>query len=338
MPCHLHHGQELEYRTWRVFAEADKAAAPDDDDHDDVELSKQLKTGTKKSHRAAEQVHFIRNFIKGKIDKQLYKHMVVFLWHVYSALEDELRKNHTNSVYSKLHFPKELERTQTLEQDLEYYLGPEWRQSKEVKNSPSPCTKDYVDRIRKVGKEQPELLVAHAYTRYLGDLSGGQILAKVAKKAMQLPADGKGTAFYQFEHVPNARAFKNHYRMRLDATEVSPSMADLLVAEANLAFVLNMRVFEELDVMAGDASQVRSLQEVLATLEMPVRENEKCPFASLGAKAGFSAHNTSTTQPAVAQGECPFPFILLHDPVKGLKNPKAWLLALLVLVFAILYR
>jgi hypothetical protein len=40
-------------------------------------------------------------------------------------------------------------------------------------------------------------------------------------------------------------------RSRLDQTEVDPALADQIVAEANLAFVLNMRVFEELDVLGG---------------------------------------------------------------------------------------
>lgn len=42
---------------------------------------------------------------------------------------------------------------------------------------PSPCTLEYMNRIRAVGRDAPELLVAHAYTRYLGDLSGGQVCA-----------------------------------------------------------------------------------------------------------------------------------------------------------------
>jgi heme oxygenase len=54
--------------------------------------------GTKKSHRAAENVQFVRNFIKGKVDRELYKHMLLSLWHTYTALEDELRKNEDNPM------------------------------------------------------------------------------------------------------------------------------------------------------------------------------------------------------------------------------------------------
>ena len=56
-----------------------------------------------------------------------------------------------------------------------------------------------------------------------------------------------------------------------------------------------MLVFEELDVMAGDIDHVRPLNDVLATLDMPVRANDKCPFASLG---GVNPH-----APAVGQDE-----------------------------------
>ena len=95
---------ELEYRTWSVFQ---LNAGPQDDDNNDnndndinILLSKNLKQGTKKSHRAAENVHFVKNFIKGKIDKEVYKQMVLSLWHVYTALEDELRKNATNPIFA----------------------------------------------------------------------------------------------------------------------------------------------------------------------------------------------------------------------------------------------
>ena len=43
-----------------------------------------------------------------------------------------------------------------------------------------------VERIHTVAQESPELLVGHHYTRYLGDLSGGQILKNIAQKAMNM--------------------------------------------------------------------------------------------------------------------------------------------------------
>ena len=154
----------------------------------------------------------------------------------------------------------------------------------------------------------------------------------------QLTTAHPGTAFYRFEHIASASDFKRRYRALLDQTNVDTGLADLIVAEANLAFVMNMRVFEELDVLAGDAVAVRPLGDVLATLEMPVEENKKCPFAALGgtnphakARPAVAPATVDREAPAAAAGQCPFPFILLHDPVAGFKDPKTWLAIVAIL-------
>ena len=53
-------------------------------------------------------------------------------------------------------------------------------------------TQIYVNRIHGVSRSQPELLIGHACTRYMGDLSVGQILKKIVQSAMQL-VDYRGT-------------------------------------------------------------------------------------------------------------------------------------------------
>ncbi|MFQ3679565.1 MAG: biliverdin-producing heme oxygenase, partial [Pseudanabaenaceae cyanobacterium] len=103
----------------------------------------------------------------------------------------------------------------------------------------------YVQRIEEVAEHQPELLVAHAYTRYMGDLSGGQILKKIAKQAMGLQ-DG-GTAFYEFDTIRNHGEFKKRYRQALDTVPVNAATADAIVNEANHSFHLNMEMFRELE-------------------------------------------------------------------------------------------
>mmetsp|Transcript_28414 Transcript_28414/g.74651 ORF Transcript_28414/g.74651 Transcript_28414/m.74651 type:complete len:489 (-) Transcript_28414:76-1542(-) len=346
---------ELEYRTWSIFEnltdeeECDppvgskKSVRTADDappavPTDGRRLSADLKVGTKKSHRAAENVQFVRNFLRGRVDRTLYKHLLLSLYHVYQALEDELRKNADHPIYSQIHFAAELERESSLEADLEFFLGEGWRDDEDVRAGPSECAQEYIDRIRAVGGEAPELLVAHAYTRYLGDLSGGQVLKRVAIKAMGLPDGGLGTAFYDFEAVPDAKAFKEAYRQRLDDTAVDVRTADRIVAEANLAFVLNMRVFEELDVLGCDADRVRPLAEVLATLEMPVVKEQKCPFAVRGGPNPHAGTATTAEPGAVvptAQGGmgCPItavPRAMLNPTVW--RHPVTWLLLAVVAV------
>ena len=127
------------------------------------------------------------------------------------------------------------------EQDLSYYYGANWREQIKL----SPAGEAYVQRIRELSEQEPELLVAHSYTRYLGDLSGGQILKGIAQTAMNLE-DG-GTAFYEFADISDEKAFKNKYRQTLDELPLDDSTGDRIVDEANDAFGMNMKMFQELE-------------------------------------------------------------------------------------------
>lgn len=204
-------------------------------------LATKLREGTKKSHTMAENVGFIKCFLKGTVEKNSYRNLVANLYFVYSAIEEEMEKHKGHPVLSHIYYP-ELNRKDSLEQDLAYYYGPTWKE--EV--APSPAGKEYVRRIREVSASEPELLVAQSYTRYLGDLSGGQILKKIAQTAMGL-SDGKGTAFYEFPDISDEKAFKNEYRQALNDLPVDEAMGDRIVDEANDAFAMNMNMFKELE-------------------------------------------------------------------------------------------
>lgn len=106
----------------------------------------------------------------------------------------------------------------------------------------SAGTKPYVDRIHEVGEKDPVLLVAHSYTRYMGDLSGGQILKKVAQRALKLPSTGEGLNFYQFEGIHSHKGFKQLYRSRMNELELDAETKDRIVEESNQAFGFNMMV------------------------------------------------------------------------------------------------
>ena len=206
-----------------------------------VNLSTMLREGTKKSHTMAENVGFVKCFLKGVVEKKSYRRLVTSLYFVYSAMEEEIERLKDHPVISKVYYP-ELNRKQSLEEDLRFYYGANWRD--EIKNS--PAGKAYVERIREVAQTEPELLVAHCYTRYLGDLSGGQILKKISQRAMNL-TDGEGTAFYEFDQIPDEKAFKNEYRQAMDELPIDMATAEKIVDEANAAFGRNMELFEELE-------------------------------------------------------------------------------------------
>jgi len=206
-----------------------------------TDLAKQLREGTTRAHSMAENVSFVKSFLGGVVDKSAYRKLVANLFFIYSAIEEEIEKNKDLEEIKAIYFP-ELFRKSSLIEDLSYYYSPNW--INEIK--PSPSTQTYVQRIHLVGSNQPELLIAHAYTRYIGDLSGGQILKKIAINAMQLE-DNIGTSFYNFNLIHDEKLFKENYRNALNHIPFDKNQIKQIIAEANIAFTLNMKIFQELD-------------------------------------------------------------------------------------------
>ena len=204
-------------------------------------FSKELKIGTKKSHSAAENTTFVASFLRGVVSKESYKKLVSDLYFVYSAMEEEVEKLKDHPIIGQLQL-SDLNRVNALEQDLRFYYGPIWRSLV----TPSEACNQYVNRIREVAKNEPELLVGHHYTRYLGDLSGGQILKGIAEKALAL-GDGQGLKFYDFEKIEDTKAYKAGYRGILDGLPITEQQANAIIVEANYAFRLNMYMFDTLE-------------------------------------------------------------------------------------------
>ena len=208
-----------------------------------IALASQLREGTKKAHTMAENTGFVSCFLKGVVDKASYRTLVADLYFVYDAMEQEIGKLRAagHPVVGPVGFP-ELNRRESLEQDLAFYFGEGWRNSVKA----TPAAQEYVARIHQIAQESPELLVGHHYTRYIGDLSGGQILKAIAQKAMNL-GEHDGLRFYAFDAIPDEKGFKANYRTTLDALPIDQATADRIVAEANHAFHLNMTMFQELE-------------------------------------------------------------------------------------------
>lgn len=204
-------------------------------------LATRLREGTKKAHTMAENVGFVKCFLKGVVEPSSYRKLVANLYFVYSAMEEEMERHQQHPILSKIYF-KELNRQRSLEQDLKYYYGSQWREQITL----SPAGEAYVQRIREVSNTEPELLIAHLYTRYLGDLSGGQILKSIAQRAMNL-SEGEGIAFYEFQDIPDEKQFKATYRQALDELPIDEATGDRIVDEANAAFGMNMKLFQELE-------------------------------------------------------------------------------------------
>jgi heme oxygenase (biliverdin-producing, ferredoxin) len=189
------------------------------------DLAIKLREGTKHSHTMAENTAFMKCFLKGIVEKEPFRKLTANLYLVYSALEAELQRYSTHAVVSLIYFPL-LNRKANLENDLAFYYGEDWREQILALEA----GKTYVARIHEIANTEPALLVAHAYVRYMGDLSGGQSLKKIVRSAMDLPLD-QGTGLYEFEQLPTVeaiRAFKAQYRDALNALPVDDALAEKL--------------------------------------------------------------------------------------------------------------
>lgn len=102
--------------------------------------------------------------------------------------------------------PTLLARTQSLSADIAYLLDtPEasWKShrihTRLIANPPKPFAA-YTARLRTLADTEPAALLAHAYVRYLGDLSGGQFIKRRIAKAYGLE-DRAGLSFYDFKQL-----------------------------------------------------------------------------------------------------------------------------------------
>ena len=205
------------------------------------DLAMKLRVGTQQAHTDSENLGFMKCFVKGVVDRDCFIQLLRNFYFVYSELETAIEKHKQHPVINLIYFP-ELNRQSSLEQDMLFYYGNQWQK----RITPSPAAQAYIARIQQISTHEPALLLAHSYTRYLCDLSGGQMLQKIAQSALKLSGH-EGTSFYNFQQIPDKQAFKGKYRQALDKLSIDDKTTDKIVAEANHAFKLNMQILKELE-------------------------------------------------------------------------------------------
>jgi heme oxygenase len=207
----------------------------------------------------AQNSAFVSGFFKGIATKTSFANLVTSLYFVYSAMEQSFDQTTEGGV--KTMDNPELRRIPSLEKDMAYFYGADWK-SKIIE---SPATKLYVARVKEVAENQPHLLVAHQYTRYLGDLFGGQMMGGMAIRSLGLEAK-QGVAFYNFDDIPSNYEFITAWYQKLNDLDLTDEQRQAIVDEANLVFDLNIGILEELDgspLLAMFMLAVNSLKEKL---------------------------------------------------------------------------
>lgn len=205
-------------------------------------LALQLDDGTRKSHSVAQNSAFVTGFFKGLSSRVSYQKLITSYYFIYQAMEDTFDQIDEPSVKSL--DDKELRRIPALEKDMAFFYGENWKHNVKM----SAGTRTYVDRILQLKKVSPYLLVAHQYTRYLGDLFGGQMMSGMAQRSLDLDAEkGGGVDFYKFLDIVSVKDFITDWYTRLNALDLTDEQKQRIVDEANLVFDLNIGILEELE-------------------------------------------------------------------------------------------
>jgi heme oxygenase len=199
-----------------------------------------LRQETKQNHAEAERSGIMRKLLTKTLDLGTYVALLRNLLPVYEAMEEEMERYQKDPVVAPFYHPG-LARAAALKTDLDQLGGSSWSALPVL-----PEALAYVDQIHAAAKQDPALLVAHSYVRYLGDLSGGQILKRIVAETFKL-SGGTGVNFYEFPSLGDADAFKHRYRGALDALSPAPDRADAIVKEAIGGFEANTRLFAGLD-------------------------------------------------------------------------------------------
>ncbi len=194
-------------------------------------LPERLRLATRRLHAEAERSGAMAALVQGRLPHAGYRRLLAELHRLYGALEAALDANAAQPWLAGV-WVGPMRRTAALAQDL----GP-------AAAGPG-CDEAaaYVQRLQQLGATADPALLAHVYTRYLGDLHGGQILQALVRRLYP----GQATSFYDFGGAAAVAALRHTLRDALAAVPLMDDEADRVVAEACWSFEQHRRLFEAL--------------------------------------------------------------------------------------------
>lgn len=169
-----------------------------------------LKELTWEHHQNAERQEFVKELMGGNITRERYATFLFNQHPQYNLLEE----------FAMMHGILDVRRAPQIHEDYQELWDHDPNQPPLL-----PVVKDYMDRLIEI-KDDPDRLMAHIYVRHMGDLSGGQMIAR------KVPGEGR---LYKFDEDVNV--LKESIREKLN-----DSMSD----EAKICFDFATRMFKEM--------------------------------------------------------------------------------------------
>ncbi|KAK7468977.1 hypothetical protein VKT23_003475 [Stygiomarasmius scandens] len=285
-------------------------------------ISEILKQSTKEAHDQVATSPEAGKLLRGELTREQYARYLMMLWHVYAAIEQGLERHSTHPVFEPTYNPALLHRASALSADISTILQvSEWKTHPihhRLMASPPQGLSEFVNRIHEVSDaSDPSPLLAHAYVRYLGDLSGGQTIRHTLAKAYNLDErTGMGLQFYGFKELTSSKSasqgdmkkIKEWYRAGMnegvgDDSKRKSDIAD----EASLSFKLNAGLFAAIAQSEPEPSEEGLTKDQLAALVKPLAPEQ----------SGYSVQSVVVLIVAVSIGH----FLLT---VGGFTGQRGW--------------
>lgn len=189
-------------------------------------LSAMVREASKDVHQSAENSPFMVALLKGELSTDAYCDYLAQLAPIYETLESWLD--------TKLPlFDRRLDRYERIISDIDSMCGVRVVSDETIK---------YTKHLKNIIKKKDEVrFLAHHYVRYLGDLSGGQAVAKLVMRNMSIPPNF--LSFYEFDQINDKVRYKETYREQLDSLELTEEQTQSFISEVMIAFEHHEKIF-----------------------------------------------------------------------------------------------
>ncbi|XP_037942951.1 uncharacterized protein LOC119675806 [Teleopsis dalmanni] len=154
----------------------------------DMTFTKELRKATKDVHKMSD-ILVNAKFALALSNETVWADGLLAFYEIYKFFETHLPETL---------LPKELYRTAAFEKDLNIFLGSNWQENYEPRES----VKKYLKKLEEVRSKNELLLFAYAFQMYMALMSGGQLLQKKRMIARKLwigkqeePEDNKAMTF-----------------------------------------------------------------------------------------------------------------------------------------------
>ncbi len=192
-------------------------------------FTEELKKQTEQSHSDAEQTEFMQSLFKGNLPIDSYVKYLTILMYVYDTLEITVRDNLDDDLIG-MFFDERLERSWKISADL--------GNLKKVITFNSKLTDHVNEYMVMIGNASSVELLAHHYIRYLGDISGGQILKRILQQSYGLSE--AQMSFYDFDL--DIKQYRDSYKAKLNSFIKSANDQQLFINTVNDVYKVTTKI------------------------------------------------------------------------------------------------